>query len=106
MDFRYALVLTLLAVERADSEDDYAKRYDRILHAMHLARRLELEAGFAYDHQEDPEFDGFRIVAYIELGDDAGQISWHLPEHQIPWDGHTTEEKYNRIHRFAKEVRS
>lgn len=105
MDFRQALALILLAVERADNEGDYAKRYYLILRAMHLARRLELEAGFAYDHQEDPEFDGFRIVAYIELGEGC-QVSWHLPEHQTPWDGHTTEEKYNRIRRFVKEVRS
>lgn len=43
----------------------------------------------------------------------AGQLSWHyhdrdieafadLPAYQRPWDGHTTEEKYERLAKLCK----
>lgn len=54
---------------------------------------------------EDSE-DGFKNVVYIETPE--GQLSWHIADKEVPlfshlvvkdnnWDGHTTEEKYERI---------
>lgn len=96
------LAQLLLAIEQHDT--DYHVRYGLVLQALAEAHRLGLEAGFGYDNQADPSFDGFRIVAYIELTGGA-QCSWHLPEHPRPWDGHSTEEKYRRIREYAEEVR-
>jgi hypothetical protein len=52
----------------------------------------------------DPEWNG---CVYIDLP--TGQASWHyhdreaelfadLPEYAGEWDGHTTEQKYQRVH--------
>ena len=50
---------------------------------------------------------GWTKAVYIDLP--SGQVSWHIPDHEIPdlfghlqesgepWDGHTTEEKYERL---------
>lgn len=50
---------------------------------------------------------GWTKAVYIDLP--SGQASWHIPDHEIPdlfghlqesgepWDGHTTEEKYERL---------
>lgn len=58
----------------------------------------------------DPEW--FWCV-YIDLPN--GQVSWHIHESELPyfealppypgkWDGHTTEEKYDRIHSFCTQL--
>jgi hypothetical protein len=60
----------------------------------------------------DPEWEG---CVYIELP--TGQVSWHyhdreaylfegLPAYTKPWDGHTTEQKYERIERLRKGKRA
>lgn len=60
---------------------------------------------------EDSE-DGFKNVVYIETPE--GQLSWHITDKEVPlfshlvvkdnnWDGHTTEEKYERIENLIKE---
>lgn len=75
-------------------DTDYDVRYGLVLEAMALAHRVGFKAGFRFD-PADPEWP----VAYIELP--TGQVSWHLPQHPVVWDRHTTEEKYRRIERFA-----
>ncbi len=53
--------------------------------------------------------DEWRNVLFIDLP--AGQVSWHLHESELinfpdigpydgEWDGHTTEEKYERVRKF------
>ncbi len=55
----------------------------------------------------DPEWHG---CVYIDSP--AGQLSWHfhdseaylfasLPPYEKPWDGHTTDEKYERLARLT-----
>jgi hypothetical protein len=101
-----ALIGTLDDLMRADRESDYAKRYGLVLAAVDGAHQLGYPAGFAYDHSvsDDPELEGRRIVAYIELP--TGQVSWHMPEYATPWDGHTTEQKNARIVNFIEGGRS
>lgn len=66
------------------------------------------EIGIKQDDREDWE-DEWRNVLFIDLP--TGQISWHLhkselvnfpnvPKYQGNYDGHTTEEKYERIKKF------
>ena len=75
---------------RAKPAIDYAMRERLVLAALAAARASGLEAGVRLDPAE-PEWP----VVFIELP--TGQVSWHLPQHATPWDGHTTAEKYARI---------
>lgn len=34
----------------------------------------------------------------------SNQISWHLPQHPTPWDGHDTDEKYRRVQAFCVQT--
>jgi hypothetical protein len=86
----------LLAEVKAHDED-YDKRYGLVLQAIAEAHRLGHAAGFRIDASE-PEWP----VGYIELP--TGQVSWHIPQHATPWDGHTTEEKYKRINEYVAAV--
>lgn len=78
----------------AFKEQDYQERYRYVLIALSCAEQLDLPAGIRLDPSE-PEWP----VAYIELP--TGQVSWHLPQHPVAWDGHTTEEKYRRVDAYA-----
>lgn len=95
------LKYVLAAVANFEAAGDHTQRNEAVQVAVTEAYINGIPSGYAYDNQPDPEFDGFRIVAYIELPG-VGQVSWHLPEHSTPWDGHTTEEKYDRIRRFIR----
>ncbi len=90
------LAAVLCAIEAHDT--DYDVRYDLVFEALHLAARCRYPFGFRLDPDES-EWP----CAYIELP--TGQVSWHLPQHPVAWDGHSTEEKYQRIRRFVEEVR-
>src|SRR5947209_10309978 len=92
---RRVLAEILLDVERHDR--NYQLRNDLVLRALSIARFADLAAGMRFDPAE-PEWP----VAMIELP--TGQVSWHLPQHARAWDGHTTEQKYERISRFADLV--
>lgn len=83
--------LLLLSIERHDT--DYDRRYGMVLRAVSQAHSLGFKAGFRFDPKE-PEWP----VAFIELP--TGQVTWHVAPHPVPWDGHTTEEKYDRIRKW------
>lgn len=90
-----SLCETLELIEQADT--DYERRYGLVLQAIHRAHHLGYRAGFRFDPSE-PEWP----VAYIELP--TGQVSWHLPQHPTPWDGHDTAEKYRRCRAFCESL--
>lgn len=83
---------TLLQI--VENDLNYDVRYGLVLKAMYLANVLGHEVGIRIDPYE-PNWP----VVYIELP--AGQVSWHMPKHDRPWDGHNTEEKHERINRQA-----
>lgn len=88
-----AYVLTRIV----EHDTDYPYRNRLVLRALALAAENGYQAGIRIDPAE-PEWP----VAYIELP--TGQVSWHLPQHTVPFDGHTTAEKHQRIARFAATV--
>jgi hypothetical protein len=98
-DARLSLARCLLAVARCDHQDppDYQNRYRLVFGAMYAALKAGIPAGIALDPAE-PDWP----VVYIELP--TGQVSWHMPAHPTAWDGHSTEEKYNRCHAYASSV--
>ena len=87
------LKLSLQEIERADQSQHYDYRNWQVYQAVYLAISIGFRAGFRFDPAE-PHWP----VAFIELP--TGQVSWHLPEHDIPWDGHSTELKYFRCREF------
>lgn len=85
----------LILIEAHDT--DYAERYALVLQAMAAASSKGYAVGIRID-PDDPEWP----VVYIELP--TGQVSWHMPQHPVPWDGHDTAEKYRRCRAFAEMV--
>jgi hypothetical protein len=88
---------TLTEIEKNDLE--YATRYGLVLKALHFAHELGMVAGIRIDPDE-PAYP----VVYIELP--TGQVSWHMPQHVVDWDGHSTEEKYRRTNKWVRASRS
>lgn len=80
-------------IEQHDT--DYERRYRLVLQLVLVARDAGFPAGFRIDPSE-PEWP----VATVELP--TGQVSWHMPQHEQPWDGHDTATKYERCRTFAK----
>jgi hypothetical protein len=72
---------------------DYDNRYPMVLLAVTAAWFCGYQAGFRIEPAE-PEWP----VAYIELP--TGQVSWHLPQHPVAYDLHSTSEKYRRVGAF------
>lgn len=79
---------------RARLAHGYAERNRLVYMAMGRAASAGMDVGFRID-PEEPEWP----VAYIELP--TGQVSWHMPQHSKPWDGHTTTEKNARVQDFV-----
>lgn len=92
------LATALAEIERHDQ--NYAVRYGLVIKALDLAVRAGYPAGFGFDLSEGEEWP----VVYIELP--TGQVSWHMPAHPRPYDGHTTEVKYARSQRYRANVLS
>lgn len=80
-----------------ETVDAYRRRNALILSALALAPAAGITAGLGYD-PTDPR----PIVAYLQLP--TGQVSWHLPAHAEPFDGHDTTTKYARVAAFADAV--
>lgn len=89
--------LAYLLEQIVAAETNYAPRYGLILSAMTVAHTLGFRSGYRSDPAE-PEWP----VAFIELP--TGQVSWHMPQFPLPWDGHTTEEKHARIAEYRRSV--
>jgi hypothetical protein len=73
----------------------YDERNMLVLLALATAALLGVRHGIDWDQCEDSDMYGFRALVFIELP--TGQVSWHLPEWDRGYDGHTTEQKYERI---------
>lgn len=94
------LLMWLMRIDKLDHADpvDYKQRNWYVLDVLRLANQIGIVAGIRID-PEDPAWP----VVYMELP--TGQVSWHIPQHQVPWDGHTTKEKYERIRRLLAQER-
>ncbi|MHA1168738.1 MAG: hypothetical protein ACTSRU_13000 [Candidatus Hodarchaeales archaeon] len=80
--------------EIQDNDENYEERYLLVYEALYQSLRCGYKAGVRIDPDE-PEWP----VVYIELP--TGQISWHCIQYEADYDGHSTEEKYERIGRFC-----
>lgn len=85
----------------------YVERNKCVALVARMAVALGLEAGLGRHEEEDKSWeDDWRNIVFIELP--TGQVSWHIHDSDLPmfnwlsgyeggWDGHTTEEKYERV---------
>lgn len=76
-------------------EELYMLRRSLLARAIGQAQKCGCDWGFRLD-PEEPLWP----VLYIELP--TGQVSWHMPQHEREWDGHSTAEKLERIRAFAE----
>ena len=86
----------------------YEMRNNLIHDAVHLARKLNMVAGYITHEPAVELADGtweprYGVVAIIELP--TGQVSWHMDSGGLKYDGHTNEDKYNRIDSFIKDIK-
>ena len=86
----------------------YQERDKLVAALSKIALAFGCQAGLAKHPAEDIEWeDDWRNIVFIEtpLGE---QMSWHIHDSELPlfehldsynkeWDGHTTEEKYERL---------
>ena len=103
-----AWVTALLIENRKleDAKDNAYRERNLVVQALaHITDSMGFRTGLSRDEEEGDEWP----VLFIELPI-AGQVSWHLPkqglvrlwrEYKVGWDGHTTEEKYQRLRRFV-----
>jgi hypothetical protein len=75
------------------NDENYAVRYGLVLLAVATAHGMGFASGFRVDPDES-EWP----VAFVELP--TGQVSWHMPQHPLEWDGHTTAVKFDRINTY------
>jgi hypothetical protein len=79
-------------------EPDYPRRYALLIHAHLMSGACGIASGFRID-PANPDWP----VLFFELP--AGQVSWHMPQHGSPWDGHTNKQKHERIQAALQEQR-
>lgn len=89
----YGLCAALAAIEHYDISN-YKRRNQYVIAALNYATQLGYRSGVGFDPVET-EWP----IVYIELPG-AGQVSWHLPGYDKPWDGHETSEKYRRVREY------
>lgn len=91
------MLVALIDQPPAGEDVNYARRNELVIEALYVADRIGLSAGVRLD----PEQPAWPVV-FIELPD--GQVSWHLPEYEQAWDGHTTAQKYLRVAAFVSRA--
>lgn len=105
---RAALVLALTAATDYDPSRHSVPSVPDALYSVRnaavvVAARAAVGAGLKVWWSPDQDGDDEWFIQFIELP--AGQISWHLPADLErvgqaggdPWDGHSVEEKVNRV---------
>lgn len=103
LDLQYALDDMEKAKDAA-----YAERDKCLVLVALMAQRLGLKVGIGkhIDKPGETWDDDWRNILFIDLP--VGQVSWHIHDSEAPmfyfvgaydgeWDGHTTEEKYQRV---------
>lgn len=101
LDLQYQLDSTEAVKNQA-----YAERNKVLSLTARMAQKLGLNVGLGKDESPDADPD-YYLILFIDLP--SGQVSWHLrndevkpmfgflPFYGTPWDGHSTEEKYQRV---------
>lgn len=81
-----------------ENDTNYSVRDGLLFEAMKLARAAGFQTSIYIDDKEGPNWPCFAIVL-----PQVGQVSWHMKNEIVQYDGHTTEEKLKRCLQFAKQ---
>lgn len=87
---------------------------DKVYHERNqlVAALTKVFPSYISKHPQDEEWeDDWRFIVFIRLP--TGQVSWHIHDSEVDmfthlavrpndWDGHTTEEKYDRLARLIQ----
>lgn len=82
-------------IQISENKKDYKARDIFIYRALAVAREENYKCGIKIDLAQS----NWPLV-FIEIPD-FGQFSWHCQEFEGEWDGHTTEDKYDRLEKFV-----
>lgn len=88
-----------------EKDTAYSERNKMLVVVCRMALALGCKAGIGKHEGENGEND-WRNIVFIDLP--SGQVSWHIDDSDVvnfaflssyegKWDGHTTEEKWNRV---------
>jgi len=90
----------------------YSERNKLVAYLSTIRTNTLLNCYLARHPEEDTEWEeDWRWIVVFETT--QGQMSWHIHQSEFPlfrhlkilknyaWDGHTTEEKYNRLHAIS-----
>jgi len=101
MDNESELKYVLKNIE--NNETNYEIREILIAQAMYLAKKIGYKAGIRFGTLTDENDNGNDWPVWcIELPN-IGEISWHCPSFKGVYDGYTTNEKYDRIHKYLNK---
>lgn len=76
---------------------DYSRRNRYVLMAVGAAAAAGVPVGFLIDPAE-PDWP----CIMFELP--TGQVGWHLPRHDVAYDGHTTPDKNRRVDAWLAQI--
>lgn len=96
IDLERKLKLHLKFAYATELGKNYKERNLHVIHALATALSLGLNAGIRFDN-EDPDWP----VIFISLP--TGQVSWHVEDYALEWDGHDTVQKWNRVWEYVGE---
>lgn len=100
-----------LETHESKLESVYNERSRCIALILKMAEQMGFKTGLAEHPVDDESWDAdWTTIAVVILP--CGQLTWHIPiwdrylfnetrhfeDDEYQWDGHTTEEKYNRMH--------
>jgi|SRR5688572_13452150 len=88
----------------------YTERDKCLVLIATMAQQLGINVGIGQHSGADWD-DDWRNILFIDLP--SGQVSWHIHDSELPWfsflpvysalwDGHTTEEKYDRVLAYGR----
>lgn len=89
----------LLDIEHFEQIHDYSRRNQAVIILLGECQLYGIKSGIKVDPKE-PDWP----VVFIEFveGDKSFQLSWHVQPFGGSWDGHTTADKYARIHELLE----
>lgn len=102
----------------AQKDAAYRERNLVVALAAELVKRFTKGEAFLAPHTGEDWGPEWKWVLFLEfIPGMVGQVSWHIHRDELylfdrlprlesnPWDGHTTEEKYDRIREYVGEFR-
>ena len=86
------------------NDTNYDVRERLVWHLLSLAKQMDYNCGVRFDPEEVKDYSAGATsyiwpVVCIELPE-VGEVAWHMPACNIKYDGHSTEEKYQRTKKW------